>query len=305
MRGLLLLVLLAGCTPADGASVMPPPRPDPGTPLPLDVSGWVSSGDGTVPLVLIAPHGGDLAPTELPDRDCAGCETTNDANTQALAIEISAAFERRVGKRPFVIINRLHRRKFDANRDQGEATDDYAPLFPLWTLFHERIDSAKARALRLHSRALVIDLHGHAHAVPRLELGYLLSAANLRLPDVQLRPLLFASSVAGLDATSAAGDSGVALLRGPRALGTRLALLGYPAVPSATDPAPLPGESYFSGGHNTARHGSLAGGRVDAVQLECHFTGVRDTAAARTAFAEALVTALLAFLDEHYDWSPT
>ena len=53
------------------------------------------------------------------------------------------------------------------------------------------------------------------------------------------------------------------------------------------------------------RHGSLAGGGADAVQLECHFTGVRDTATSRAAFAEALVTAVLAFLDDHYDWSPT
>ncbi|MCC7003849.1 MAG: hypothetical protein IT357_16955 [Gemmatimonadaceae bacterium] len=304
MRRVLLVALLAGCATADGPSVLPPPGPDPVTPLPLDVSGWVNSSDGTIPLVIIAPHGGDLAPTELPDRDCAGCETVNDANTQALALEIADAFERRVGRRPFVVINRLHRRKFDANRDQGEATDDHAPLFPLWTLFHQRIDSAKARALRVHTRALVIDLHGHAHAVPRLELGYLLSAANLRLPAAQLRPFLFASSIAGLDSTSVVGDSGIALLTGPRALGTRLAALGYPAVPSATDPAPLLGESYFNGGFNTARHGSQAGGAVDAVQIECNFTGVRDTATSRTVFADALVTALLAYFDDHYDWSP-
>ena len=303
MKRLLVLAMLAGCAPAETGDILPPPGPDPVTPL--DVSAWVSSSDGTIPLVIIAPHGGDLSPSELPDRDCAGCETVNDANTQALAVEIAAAFERRIGKRPFLVINRLHRRKFDANRDQGEATDDYTPLAPLWSLFHQRIDSSKARALRLHSRALVIDLHGHAHTVPRLELGYLLTAANLRLSDTLLAPLLFASSIAGLDSSSVAGDSGVALLRGPRALGTRLALLGYPAVPSASDPAPLSGESYFNGGYNTARHGSRSGGSVDAVQLECNFTGVRDTATSREAFAEALVTAILAFLHDHYDWSPT
>lgn len=301
MKRVLVLAMLAGCAPAETSDVFPPPGPGPVAPL--DVSAWVTSSDGTIPLVIVAPHGGDLSPSELPDRDCAACETLNDANTQALAVEIAAAFERRTGKRPFLVINRLHRRKFDANRDQDEATDGYAPLAPLWSLFHQRIDSAKVRALRLHARALLIDLHGHAHAVPRLELGYLLTAANLRLSDTVLAPLLFASSIAGLDSSSVAGDSGVALLRGPRALGTRLALLGYSAVPSASDPAPLVGESYFNGGYNTARHGSLAGGRVDAVQLECHFTGVRDTAASRTAFAEALVTALLAFLQDHYAWS--
>lgn len=300
--GLAMLATFSGCAPAETSDIFPPPGPGPGTPL--DVSAWVTSSDGTIPLVIVAPHGGELAPSELPDRDCAACVTLNDANTQALAVEIAAAFERRTGKRPFLVLNRLHRRKFDANRDQGEATDGYAPLAPLWSLFHQRIDSSKARALRLHARALLIDLHGHAHTVPRLELGYLLTAANLRLSDTVLAPLLFASSIAGLDSSSAVGDSGVALLRGPRALGTRLALLGYPAVPSASDPAPLPTESYFNGGYNTSRHGSIAGGAVDAVQIECNFTGVRDTAISRTAFAEALVTALLAFLADHYDWRP-
>jgi hypothetical protein len=43
---------------------------------------------------------------------------------------------------------------------------------------------------------------------------------------------------------------------------------------------------------------------VDAVQIECNYAGVRDTAESRAAFAEALVTALLAFLDDQYGWVP-
>ena len=64
------------------------------------------------------------------------------------------------------------------------------------------------------------------------------------------------------------------------------------------------GQSYFSGGYNTERHGSSGGGAVDAIQLEHYYTGIRDTGANRAAYAEALVTALLAFLDDHYGWSP-
>lgn len=291
---------------ADGANVggVTPPPAGPGPVTPLDVTGWVAASDGTIPLIIVAPHGGDLAPADLPDRTCAGCETLNDANTRALATEIADAFERRVGKRPFVVANLLSRRKFDANRDLAEATAGHAPLEPLWTLFHRRIDSAKVRAVRVHPRALVVDLHGHAHAVPRLELGYLLSAANLRLADSILTPLMVASSIARLDSAAVSGDSGVDLLRGPRSLGARLVQAGFAAVPSAADPSPLPGESYFNGGYNTQRHGSLVAGPVDAIQIECNYVGVRDTAAARTAFAEAFVTATLAYLSDHYGWVP-
>jgi len=91
-------------------------------------------------------------------------------------------------------------------------------------------------------------------------------------------------------------------VRGARALGTRLAAAGYPSVPSAGERSPNEGDAYFSGGYNTERHGSRAGGAVDAVQLECNYAGVRDTPAGRAAFAEAFVSALLAFLDDHYGW---
>jgi len=299
---LALLGVAAGC---GGASAEPSGTPPPTTPPPaLDVSGWVSARDGTMPVVIVAPHGGDLSPDNLPDRQCAGCEVLNDANTQELAQAVGDAFERRTGRRPFVVANRLHRRKFDGNRERAEATGGHAPLDPMWDRLHLAIDSAKARALRLHPRALLIDLHGHAHDIARLELGYLLTSAELRLADSLLGPRLGASSIARLGAVAASGDRGATLVRGPRALGTRLAVAGYPAVPSASDPAPRDGDPYFSGGYNTRRHGSLDGGAVDAIQLECNYAGVRDTAAARAAFAEALVTALLAYLADHYSWLP-
>lgn len=296
------VALLNACA-GDGSQGIVPPGPTP-SPV-LDVTPWVAAQDGTMPLVLIAPHGGTLSPADLPDRDCPTCVTVNDVNTRLLALAIADAFQARVGVRPFVVANLLSRVKFDANRDVIEATDGYAPLVPMWTLFHERVDSAKARAARVHPRALVVDLHGHGHAIARLELGYLLTAANLRLPDALLAPLLVASSIARLDADAVSGDAGVSLVRGPRALGTRFALAGVAAVPSASAPAPLPGEAYFDGGYNTGRHGSMGGaGAVDAVQLEAHYTGIRDSEASRAAFAQRFVTAVLQYLADHYGWSP-
>lgn len=305
--GILVMLGAVACS-TDGASTTTPIVPrdtTPVAPAPLDVSGWVSATDGTMPLVLIAPHGGDLSPVELPDRTCTGCVTANDLHTRELADAIAAAFEARVAKRPFVVANRLHRRKFDANRGEVEATNNYAALSPLWTLFHARIDSAKARATRIHPRALVIDLHGHAHTIQRLEIGYLLSETRLRLADSLLAPYVCtASSVARLDSVAVSGDAGATLLRGARSLGTRLTTAGFPSVPSSAVPAPGETEPYFDGGYNTQRHGSLVGGTVDAIQIESHYTGVRDSGTARAAFAEAFVTAMLQYLADHYAWIP-
>lgn len=300
------VLLAAACVSGDdGSGITPPPTPRPPAPTPVyDPTAWVNSSDGTIPLVIIAPHGGDLSPFSLPVRTCAGCVTGNDTNTQPLANEIAAAFERRIGRRPFLVINRLHRSRFDGNRDQAEATGSYAPLFGVWEHWQASIDSARVRAARVHARAIVIDLHGHGHAIPRLELGYLLTATQLRLPDDQLHATITNSSVARLHQLKPAGDSGAALIRGPRSLGSRLAALGVPSVPSDATPAPLVGEDYFNGGYNTVRHGSRAGGTADAIQIETHFPGIRDTEANRRAFAEHLVTALLGVLDDYYGWTP-
>lgn len=305
--GILGILGAVGCGGAsEGEAPTAPTTPTiPTPPSPaLPVADWVEGVDGEIPLVIIAPHGGDLAPTELPDRVCSGCVTGNDLNTQALARAISDAFSGRIGKRPYLVINRLQRRKFDANRDLQEATAGYAPLAPMWTRFQGAIDSAKVRARRLHPRILVIDLHGHGHTIQRLELGYQLSASELRLSDAALTPLVSMSSVAQLGRMAASRDSGAVLIRGPRSLGARFATLGIPAVPSDVDPAPLAGQDYFNGGFNTGRHGSSNAGPSDAIQVECHYTGLRDTAANRAGFADLFVTAVLAFLRDHYGWVP-
>jgi hypothetical protein len=290
-----------------------PPPPDlPRAPfvvgaLQADTAGWVEYTPGNAPLVLVAPHGGLLTPSVLPDRNCAGCVTVNDANTQALARAIADTFAARTGHRPHLVINRLHRRKFDGNRDLPEAAGGHVALLRgSWEWMHAAIDSARADVGRRTGRGLLIDLHGHAHAVPRLELGYLLSAAQLRETDEGLdaQELVRQSSIARLRSDSRAGVSGAALLRGAASLGALLGARGVPAVPSPAAPAPLVGEDYFTGGYNTLRHGSRTGGLLDAVQVECHFPGLRDTESNRAAFAAAFTDALLALLALHYGWRP-
>lgn len=271
-----------------------------------DAAGYVEYTPGSAPLVLVAPHGGTLSPNGLPDRSCGGCVTVTDLNTQELARAVADTFLARTGVRPHLIVNRLHRRKYDGNRDRDEATGGTRALDTTWLWMHAAIDSARQRIQLANTRGLLIDVHGHGHDIPRLELGYLLSASSLRQDDATLTATaaMGASSVARL-ATDArqSSDRGVALLRGPNSLGALLGARGVPAVPSPADPAPRAGEEYFSGGYNTARHGSLNGSALDAVQIESHLTGIRDSAASRGAFAAKLVDALLVFLDRHYGWT--
>lgn len=267
----------------------------------FSANGYVEYRAGNLPIILSAPHGGDLAPAIIPDRSCPNAQTLNDANTQALTRQLDTAIQQRFGCYPHVIINRLARRKLDANRDLGEAACGNPLAEAAWFDYHEFIDSAKKAATSIYGQGLFIDLHGHAHLIQRLELGYLLTGAELRKPDdtLDLSAYVAESSLRHLAGSNLHQLPHSALLRDSFALGTLLQDRGYPSVPSSADPAPLSGDPYFNGGYNTARHGSAGGGAIDAVQIECYFAGVRDTWFNRHRFADTLALATQIFLEKH------
>ncbi|MBW7934037.1 MAG: hypothetical protein H3C62_10595 [Gemmatimonadaceae bacterium] len=308
---ILAAALIAACGGGSAAPTAAPATPStpstPSTPA-LDTTGFLEFVAGTAPLVIVAPHGGSLKPATVPDRTCAGCELLADANTEDLAQRVVASFERLTGKRPYLALNHLHRVKFDGNRDLDEATGGNAILNGVWNSWQVNLDSSTARAARVGGgRALYIELHGHAHAIPRIEIGYLLTGTQLRSSDAALSAgqVMRQSSIARLVSDAKSGASDVGLLRGATSLGAMLWAAGYPAVPSPTDPAPAAADSYFNGGYNTVRHGSSTGGATDAIQVECYSPGIRDTQANRTAFADAMAAILESYLRTHYGWQPS
>ncbi|MCB9081076.1 MAG: hypothetical protein H6555_05125 [Lewinellaceae bacterium] len=259
---------------------------------------------GNLPVIISAPHGGSLEPLDLKDRNCPGCTYVTDANTRELALQIREAFLARTGGNcmPHLIINHLRRTKLDANRDLGEAADGDTQAARAWGEYHQFIDSAKAAVQRQFGRGIFIDLHGHGHTIQRLELGYLLSAASLRENNAYLNAgdVVAGSSIRQLVSDNRGQIDHAALLRGGNSLGSLLDNAGYPAVPSQNDPAPRSGDPYFSGGYNTERHGSAAGGVLDAIQIECNFLSVRDSEGNRAFFSRALAESLETYLELHY-----
>lgn len=258
---------------------------------------FVLAEKGGLPIILTSPHGGHLAPDSLADRSCDACILGNDGGTQEWARETADAFERATGRRPYLVINLLARRKLDANREIVEAADGDPHAESAWAAFHAAVEEARADVEARYGRGLLIDLHGHGHPIRRLELGILLSAIDLsRTPD-GLNSLYGRSSLRAL----AERTGGLAaLVRGPDAMGTLFADRGIPAVPSAQDPFPGPGEAYFTGGYITQRHGSRDGGTVDAVQIEAPGPGLRDTPANIRSLALATASVLEAFLARQY-----
>jgi N-formylglutamate amidohydrolase len=256
---------------------------------------------GNLPIIISAPHGGYLEPQEIPDRSCTGCVYLRDSYTQELSREILDSMIAQTGCYPHVIINRLHRKKLDANRDKPEAAvgDRRAEL--AWDEYHEFIDSAKAEVMRVYGKGIFLDMHGHAHTIQRIELGYLLTRSNLQLPDSILDTPNYVnrSSIKNLVNNNLLGHSHSTLLRSSFGLGTMFGNASFPSVPSMQDPYPMGTDPFFSGGYNTARHGSRDSGRIDAIQLEC-YRNLRFTEFTRRRFAGELGRAIVEYLEIYY-----
>lgn len=269
----------------------------------FDSTQFVEYRAGNLPIILSAPHGGGLRPDSIPDRACDDCVTSRDSWTQTIAEGVHDAIVAETGCYPHTVINLLHRIKFDANRDIEEAALGIPVVEQAWRGYHQLIDSAKARIALEYDRGLFLDLHGHAHVIQRIELGYLLSRSELQLSDIELdtNEIINESSIKTLVGDNTNNLSHSELLRGESSLGTLLGFRGLPSVPSQQDPFPLNNESFFSGGFNTVRHGSRDnGGRIDAIQIEMN-QDIRFDEDRRNMLIDSLATVILDYIDLHYD----
>lgn len=268
---------------------------------------------GNAPVIYSAPHGGAMTPSEIPDRTAANCggdaTTGADLNTVELVRAMQARHFARFGTYPHIILNHLARRKLDANRTAEEAACGDAEALIALGEWHAFIEGAKAAVLEASGRGWYMDMHGHGHTIQRLELGYLLSGAQLGLSNAALDANAAYEDTASMRTISRVSPPAFsAVLRGPTSLGSLYASNGFPSVPSATDPGPG-ADSYFSGGDNTRRHtcgaeatsfGGTTAGNICGVQIEANFTGVRDNATNRDRFGDVTAIVLEQYLATHW-----
>ncbi len=261
-------------------------------------NGYVEYIPGELPVILSAPHGGLLAPREIPDRSFG--VTLNDRNTLDLTWKMRQALIDLTGHAPHMILSHLRRVKLDPNREIEEAAqgDPYAEL--AWHEFQDWIATARSIVTSQFGEGMYFDVHGHAHDIPRVELGYLLTADELNRVDAALDglPTVRRSSIREIGRTTAIPFSQV--LRGPTSFGGLLADEGVPSVPSPA--APGPGANpYWRGGYNTRVHGSAGDGEViSGIQLEHHYPGLRDTSENRQIYAERAARVIRTFMLEHF-----
>ena len=228
---------------------------------------------GALPLVITVPHGGIHSPDVIPSRTDG--VTERDMHTAEFGRELGQAIALRFGAAPFEIVNELHRRKLDPNREIGEAAAGDKRAEAAWLDYHEAVELSSASALKLGAGgALLIDLHGHGHAEGWVELGYGVSKSNLAKDDNELED--------------------AAWLRGPLSLGAFLQASSIAAVPSPKTPHP-DGKPYFTGGYTIRRH---RGDGLRSIQIE--LPRVMRNPEDRVASVNAVADALSLFLAAHF-----
>ncbi|XP_066435935.1 uncharacterized protein [Eleutherodactylus coqui] len=269
---------------------------------------------GNMSLILTAPHGGSLIPSSIPSRD-AGCwkkavgkcyyrhpcpsetvkDTVNckvnvlsDLYTQEMVFAVAKEIcHLTSGSCPHIVINNLSRSKLDANREKLEAAFGVHEAEQAWEEFMGFIQHAKSNM----SQGLLLDIHGQAHPEQWIELGYLISKANLNSGNFSASGTsIYALSTRQLNVTFES------LLRGNQSLGKFIEdeNIEYVTVPSPSNPRPKSG-NYFSGGYIVKTYGSQMTGDVDAIQIELP-KWIRKTTEL-PKFAAMLAKAILNYYD--------
>ena len=207
------------------------------------------SQEGTLPIILSAPHGGQLA---IPGGTLrrgegmggggAGFVTVRDVNTDRLALALAAAIEARMGKKPYYVVAHFQRRYADPNRPPYIATEDAASR-KVYDAYHQKLADACKAVKLTWGRGLLIDIHGQAAARDTIFRG-----------TNDGRTTLLLTKHYGADATD-----------GPNSLPGLLMARGFKVFPAASGVRENPS---FSGGFIVQIYGSHEGYGIDAMQLE-------------------------------------
>ena len=208
---------------------------------------------GAIPIIITAPHGGGMIPSDVSSRVCDGSNDvcSNDQNTHLLAVAVCDQLELLLGARPYQVVNRVDRLYIDMNRSNADnpygsndAYDD-ADARPYYEFYHGAISESVSRVLDDFGRGILIDIHGQS-----------------KYPNTVIRGTRNGQTVTHLLETY-----GEQALTGTNSVFGQLELAGYPVTPPNEPLADEP-ETVYNGGHTVATYGSHRTSGIDSLQIE-------------------------------------
>jgi N-formylglutamate amidohydrolase len=242
----------------------------------------VLAREGTMPIIITAPHGGREAIPGVTPRDTRGspsggrgCVTNTDTNTDRLAEGIAAEIKALTGKDVYLVMAKFERRFADPNRPPEIGLDSPAAR-PYYDTYHQAIRRFIDEIRGKYPAGLLIDVHGQK-----------------KDPTVLMRGTQNGHSVERL-----LERAGVPAVTGRNGMFGQLEAHGFKVYPA--NDVPLGGTSEnggYSGGYTVATYGSHNANGIDAVQMEFG-TRYRQPGAVDRSAKDA-AKAIVAFYDAH------
>ena len=302
----LFLFLFIGCGESGRAtqSVLPTPevKYTPGDVI-TDSQGYISYRVGNTPIIITVPHDGTLTPSTFPNRTGSSARAEN---TRKVAEQFAYFFNANSnGLYPHIIYNNISRSKLDPDLNQmdGAQGNSYANLS--YGTYHSFLQTAIDSVEAYFDAGILLNLVEHNHSNQKVELGYLLSASDLDLTNLQLNSYSAQSSVSQIADISTSSFAEV--IRGYNSLGTLIVGRSYTsndvtysfeAVPNLDNPT-IGSTDYSSGGYTIAQYGSSNGGKINGIDVATPFAGFRDNANAYRALAVILEESVKIFYQEN------
>lgn len=235
---------------------------------------------GQLPVVLSAPHGGTLQIRGVEPRQGVGIATGpsgfftgRDAGTSELAVALADAIEKRMGKRPYLVVSKVHRKYLDPNRPSGIAFED-SDAAPVYQRYHGMLHRYCKEILEEHHTGLLLDIHGQGSSSKTLYRGTANGKTVARLKE----------------------RFGESAHTGEKSLFGTLGRLGWTVFPPQGDGKE---QSGFTGGFIVQTHGSHQPNGLDAMQLE--FGADYRNKTQREKTAEVLSQAVQEYLEEYVE----
>jgi N-formylglutamate amidohydrolase len=202
--------------------------------------------EGALPVILSAPHGGQAeVPGELPrqgvglEKGARGFRIERDVNTEHLALEVAAALEKKLGKKPYYVVAKFQRKFADANRPASIAYE-HPKAGRAYDAYHDALARFCKAVRQSFGCGLLVDIHGQSSA----------------------RDTVFRGTQNGKTDRALVERFGAKAHAGPESFCGLLAAQGFTVVPTDTSRE----TGGFTGGYIVQTCGEREG--IGAVQLE-------------------------------------
>lgn len=184
----------------------------------------------------------------------------NDTNTRIISQKTHKMLSFMLGKKPYLLMNNIHRKYLDLNRSISEGTSDKLSKY-YWNHFHDKLSAVIQECKNKYGTCLLLDVHGNIKTHNLIELGYGIGMKSIEKLEFKKSSLDYLKNYYSLKS----------LIIGKRSLGNYL--------DDFLDTAPGPilynshliktkakDKFYYNGGYVTRNYSENY--QIDAIQIE-------------------------------------